>query len=311
MGRVTFYADDHAETGDGVFWVELAISPSRRFALLWRDAPDDDSTAGHRASGPGRYRLIEDGRGLRCDGHLERPTEGHVASNGAFILADGLFTDQLRSRVLVFDADGNEIVRRECWANVLVTYMEAEGRYAAAHLASNPADERDDERFILFDLTRRSEVWSKPLEIGRPDEVEFDVPGEAAWLTNQAFGRRRYGLADGAVDPAQLEERMRELDERTLADGDGFAILGLIEGEVATGIRPDRREKLVQACLRASDRLGAYPRYAARALRVAGEILEEVDPARTLAYWDRALALDPRVGISKRASALRERSRLR
>jgi hypothetical protein len=38
---------------------------------------------------------------------------------------------------------------------------------------------------------------------------------------------------------------------------------------------------------------------------VAGEIVEATDPARTLAYWDRALALDPKVGIAKRTAALR------
>ncbi len=302
MGRLTLYADGHAETGDGVYWVELSKSPSDLFVLLWRDAPDDDSSAGHRAGGLGRYRLIENGAGLRCDGHLERPNDGHVANDGTFIVADWLFTDELRSRLQIFSADGSEMVRRECRANVLATYIEADGRYAAAHLSSNPDDERDDERFILFDLTGRSEAWSKPLEIGRPDEVEFDLPGGALWLTNRSFGRVRYGLADGSVN-------IVELNEHLMVNGDGFTILAIVEGEVAAGVAQDRRELLVDACLHAADKLGAYPKYAARALRFAGEIVEAVDPTRTLGYWDRALVLDPRVGIGKRATALRTRSR--
>jgi hypothetical protein len=66
---------------------------------------------------------------------------------------------------------------------------------------------------------------------------------------------------------------------------------------------------LVDACLRASGRLAEYPRHAARAFRLAGEIVEGSDASRTLAFWDRALALDPKVGISKRAAALRDKSR--
>jgi hypothetical protein len=298
MGRVALHADGHAETGDGIYWAELSMSPSDTFVLLWRDATDDDSTIGYRTGGLGRYRLIEKGVGLRCDGRLERPNDGHVANNGAFIIADWLFTDELRSRLHIFSAEGESLVRRANRANVLATYMEPDGRYAAAHLAATPDDDRDDERFILFDVTSRSEVWSKALEIGRPDQVAFDVAGGALWLENQPFGRVRYGLTDSSVDANELRERL-------LAGADGFAILALIEGEVGAGVPPDRREHLVDACLRAADRLTSYPRHAARALRIAGEIVEPYAPARTIDYWDRALGLDPHVGVAKRAQSLR------
>ena len=151
-------------------------------------------------------------------------------------------------------------------------------------------------------MTRRSELWSKPLEVGRPDSAEFDVAAGALWITTTTFGRMRYGLADGFVDLAELRER-------ALVNGDGFAILGLVEDEVAAGVQVDRREVLVDACLRASGRLAEYPRHAARAFRLAGEIVEGSDASLTLAFWDRALALDPKVGISKRAAALRDKSR--
>ena len=34
-GQVTFFADGHAETGDGIAWVDVAMSPLRAFVLLW------------------------------------------------------------------------------------------------------------------------------------------------------------------------------------------------------------------------------------------------------------------------------------
>jgi hypothetical protein len=297
-GQVTFFADGHAETGDGIAWVDVAMSPSRVFVLLWRDASDDEASVGYRASGPGRYRLIEQGGGLRCEGALERPNDGHVANTGTFILADWLFTDDLRSRLCVIDAEGTELVRRECRANVAATFIEAEGQYAAVQMASNPSDDRDDERFVVFDLTRGSESWSKRLEVGPAAEVEFDVAAGALWITTSSFGRVRHGLADGSVATAPL----REL---ALETGDGFEILALVEQEIASGIDGDRRETLVRACLRASDRLASYPGHAARALRVAGELLEASDPTRTAKFWEHALALDSKVGIAKRLNELR------
>ena len=297
-GQVTFFADGHAETGDGIAWVDVAMSPSAAFVLLWRDASNDDTSVGYRASGPGRYRLIEHGAGLRCEGPLERPNDGHVANTGTFILADWLFTDDLRSRLHVIDAEGTELVRRECRANIAATFIDPDGRYAAVQMASNPSDDRDDERFVVFDLRRGSELWSKPPEVGPAAEVEFDVEAGSLLITNSSFGRVRYGLADGSVATAPL----REL---ALETGDGFEILALVEQEIASGINGDRRETLVRACLRATDRLISYPSHAARALRMAGELLEASDPHLTQEYWERALALDAKVGIAKRLKELR------
>jgi len=103
---------------------------------------------------------------------------------------------------------------------------------------------------------------------------------------------------DGSVETAPL----RALAFET---GDGFEILALVEDEIASGVDDDRRETLVRACLRASDQLASYPSHAARALRVAGELLEASDPTRTATYWERAVALDSKVGIAKRLKELR------
>jgi hypothetical protein len=298
-GQVTFFADGHAETGDGIAWVDVAMSPAHAFVLLYRDASDDDTAVGYRPSSPGRYRLIEDGAGLRCEGRLDRPNDGHVANTGTFILADWLFTDDLHARLHVFAADGTELVRRECRANVAATFIDPDGRYAAVQMASNPSDARDDDRFVVFDLARGSELWSKPLEVGCAAGVEFEVADGAVWITASRFGRVRYGLVNGSVEMAPL----RAL---ALETGDGFEILALVEDEIASGVHGDRQETLVGACLRASDRLAAnYPSHAARSLRIAGELLEASDPNRTQAYWERALALDSKVGIAKRLKELR------
>jgi hypothetical protein len=86
--------------------------------------------------------------------------------------------------------------------------------------------------------------------------------------------------------------------------------MSLVEEDVAAGVSRDRRKVLVAAYLCAADRLVEYPRYQACALRLAGEITEGFDSTRTLVSWDRALAIEPKVGIGKRAAALRDTSRV-
>ena len=308
MGQFTIITPGWVETGDDLFWFVFK-SPNDAFLLLLRDVTDDGSRGGYRRSGLGRYRLIEVGRGLRCDGRLERPNDGAVADNGSFIVADWRFGDGPGGDLHVFDANGSEILRRDCHANIMSTFIDPAGAFAAAQLLSNPQDARDDERFIMFDLGTAAETWSKPLEVSpdgrrtaRPKKVEFDPANDAIWVSTPSLDRVRYGLRDGNVDLGVLRDRR-------LRSSDGFAILNAVGEELATGVGPARREILVTACHRASDRLGAYPRYQARAWRLAGETVEDCDPTQALAYWDRAIEINPKVGIGRRAAALRERLR--
>ena len=67
-----------------------------------------------------------------------------------------------------------------------------------------------------------------------------------------------------------------------------------------------RRALLVSACERASGLLTEYPSHRARALRIAGELVESTDEQAALTYWERALAVDPKVGIATRARTLHE-----
>lgn len=299
-GRIAFYLDGHAETGDGIVWVDLSKSPSGTYVLLWRDAADDGSAVGDRTAGPGRYRLIEQGGDLRCDGRLERPNDGKVADNGTFALADWQFGDGLHCRFLVMTADGQPVIDEAFGANAHRVAISDDGRFAAIHLASNPDAPEYDELFALYDVTRGRKLWSKPLECGRAEGVAFD-PGRAiVHVTTKTFGSFGYGLLDGSTDESAIREAI-------LARGTGFEILTLVTDEVGSGqLAPERGRRLVADCERASAMLGEYPGHAARALRLAGEILHaQGDLDGALALWDRALATDSKVGVRRRAAALR------
>ena len=294
MGHVKWLASGRVQTGDGILWGEVAISPNGSFALLTLDAYSIGQ------DGLGRYRLVEREARLRCDGRLERPNGGKVANDGTFALADRQFGDGLRCRFLVMTADGRPVIDEALGANALRVDISDDGRYAAIHLASNSEAPEFNELFTVYDVMRGLKLWSKPLECGRAESAMFDPDRGLVHVGTKTYGSFDFGLVDGTTDEWAIHEAI-------LARGNGFEIIGLVREELApVRLAPTRARRLVADCERASAMLGEYPGHAARALRLAGEILEaQGDREGALALWDRALAADPKVGIRRRADALR------
>lgn len=285
MARIQFFLGGHAETGDGISWDEFVMSPSGRFVLLTVDAY---SIGG---KGPGRYRLVETDAGLRCDGRLGHPSDGKVADSGIFALVDRPFSHDLRCQFLVMTADGRPVIDEAFGANALRVDICDDGRFAAIHLAGNPDAPEYDELFTVYDVTRGTKLWSKPLECGRAESATFDPARGLIHLTTKAYGSFDYRLADGAIDEWEVREAI-------LSRGSGFDILTLVTDEVEFGpLSRQRATRLVADCERASAMLGGYPDDAARALRLAGEILEaQGDRKGALDFWRRAHALRADMG---------------
>lgn len=291
-------ANGIAIDSDGVSW-EAASSPDGRWAILTRDSNDADDQIGYRTSGPGRYRLVE-GSLTRCEGRLLRPNDAKAADNGTFLIADWLFTDELACRVCIFDANGGPIVDETYGANVLATCLSDDGRYGAVHLASNPERPEFDDLVKVWDLVAHAPLWSKQLEGGRARSMVLDSTAKFLRAETDGIGWANYDLTTGMTDVAAIRETV-------LREGDGFEILDLVQEEVSAGpVEEARARDLIAYCESAASKLHDYPNHEARALRMAGEVAHQHgNPSAALPYWDRALALDPKVGVRARAKALR------
>ena len=290
--------DGAARDSEGNVW-EVVSSPDGSWAILTRDADDRYEHVGYRTSGPGRYRLVE-GSVTRCQGQLDRPNDARVANNGTFLVSDWLFGDDRRCRVCVFDKAGTPLIDGRYAANVLATGISDDGRFGALQLASNPDAPDFDDRAIVWDLELGITLWSKQLEGGPARTIVLDTAAGVLRSMTSRAGRVEYDLATGSTDIGALRDTFLE-------QGNGFEVLDLVMDEVATGsVREDRAAVLIAYCEAAAAKLQPYPSHQARALRVAGEIAEtQHDPVTALRYWDRALAIDPKVGVRMRAKALR------
>lgn len=273
-------------------------SPNGRYALLWRDGNDEGTRGGARESGLGRYYLI-DGDLVVAAGQVERPNSGHVADNGTFTLNDWRFTSGLAGTFLAFRADGSPIIARDFAANIYESGLSPDGRLAVCQACNAPNSE-DSSRLVIFDLEAGIETGSCVPESGWAASYEFPTDRPVVrlvYLKGEAFD---YGL-DG-----RFLEREKWV-EASLAKGDVYLVQRIVRaaGDVPP---PDLAKRCVVSLdsflVNAGD---PDPRTRAFALKLKGSCLEVLgDCPGALRSYDAALALDPKIGVKRRADQLRK-----
>lgn len=271
-------------------------SPNGRFRLIWSDRNPEGTVGGYRTSGHGRWALLDDDR-LLVSGQLERPNEGKVADSGTFILHDWLFGDGLNGRFVAYRPDGSEIVARDFAANLFTNGLSADGHFAICQTAHSPGSE-DGCKLVLFDLGVGEEIvrW-EPETTQWVENYEFDVPGRSVFLHHQDDERLGYRFDGTMID----REGWRT---RRIARGDLFVIRDMVK-ELETAPSPDLLQRLF-AGLEQAVAAGEIVEQA-RAWRLRGELNELMgEPREALEAYDRALSLDPQVGVSRRADKLRK-----
>jgi hypothetical protein len=229
----------------------------------------------------GRYFLLA-GDAIIAEGQIERPNDGKVASDGTFILNDWRFNSELGGAFCAFRADGSPIVSQRFTANLLNNGLSANGRLAVCQTCNSHTD--DASVLAVFDLTQGREIvrW-KP---------------ESGWAESYAF-------ADDSLDGRFLD---RDLwIERSLGRGDLAVIQQLIDSEDKKPSAELARRLVagIDVALKATsdDHICAW------AYKLRGISLEaEKNWPEALRSYDLALGLDPKIGVKRRADALRKAS---
>lgn len=272
-------------------------SPNGRYLLAWRDANDAGSRGGARESGHGRYLLIEDGL-VVAEGRAERPNDGKVADNGAFILNDWLFySERLEGVFLAFRKDGSPILSRRFEANLFNNGLAPDGSLAVCQTCN--AEDDDGDRLTIFDLEAATELASVRPESGWARDYAFPTDRQSVELAYDGEVRFAYDLTGQFID-------RRRWIAAGLAKGDVYLIQRLI---AQAGPTPDPADRAawIEGLGIALSRLADDPRQRALAFKLRGSCFDQ-DGASSLALadFDAALALDPKIGVKRRADALRK-----
>ena len=267
---------------------QCATSPNGRFALLWRDhAIINESYRG------GRYLLIDDGR-VVVDEEMARPQDGKITDGGVFILNDSGPGDELSGTFRAFAPDGRALLTRFFAANLYNNGLSGDGRLAVCQTCNAP-DSPDSNILCVFDLAEGREVACWTPESGWANGYEFPASGDRVRML-----RRDREPIDYSLDGTFIDRRKWYGDE--VSRGTYHVIREALKaGEAVTGLTLAQLREGGKTAAANSDE-----RFKADSLRLLGEIEEQAGDARAaLAAYEEALAINPRIGVAKRAAALR------
>ena len=287
------------------FFGHANISPDKRWVVGCDDS-DGGSLGGHRMKGNGRVILVDYPSDrivyeLKC---FARPVDAAVSDSGSFIVHDCGFGSALSGDVIAINTSGDEIYRRHYCANIFNIGLSQCGRYAAVQTAN--ADNKDSNILEVLDLQKRQQM--------------FTVRPVGTWADCYLFDTN----ADGEL--CQLRVNLRDLGyfrystAGEFLDAESLQIAQLDKGDYTTKImaaqellKTDTTEESARKALSVADTAltqGARERYdwGALAHRIRGESFESLGQlSDALEAYEQALAMNPKVGVLRRATTLRKK----
>lgn len=298
----------HSDGGDFIrilsknFYGACTHSMNRRYTIAWCDAHsyDDGIIVGYRTSGYGRYILLDGGQVI-AEGKIARPNDGKVANNGTFIFNDWCLGNESTSVFLVFNVTGHKLITKKFKGNLYNNGVAFDGRFAACQLCS--VDSKYDSALVIFDLYKNDEINSWVPESGWADYYDFSTDGivRLGYLNLGAF---RYSMAGEFLDQDIWQDAQ-------LSKGNCDGTLAMIEYL----LKEENGKPSVELALKltnAADRTlsmltNADTRKQARALKLRGLCLDAQGILKdALDCYDKALLLDSKIGVKRRAEQIRK-----
>jgi hypothetical protein len=283
------------------FFGESIRSPNGRFTLAWKDANESGTEGGARSKGKGKYIVLA-GKDLIAQGAVARPNDGKIANDGSFILNDWGFGGGLQGVFLAFDRSGKPLVKRRFEANLFNNGLSVDGSTAACQTA-NAYDGEDGSKLTIFNLRTGEEVGSWIPASGWADFYAFPVDG-VIQLGYSKLGLFSYRWDGTFLDADEWQEaRLSKGDYSTVMMAVEFAIKsddGQLEGGLA--------HRLLKSLDRISRQIPeADIQRKATLKKLQGQCWEALgDLAIALTAYDAALAINPKVGIKRRADQIRK-----
>jgi hypothetical protein len=283
------------------FFGPYSESKNGKFLIAWSDADREKGIGGFREGGEGSYILAEDAV-VVVSGRLQRPNDGKVADNGAFIINDWMFGEGLKGTFYAFDRLGNQLVQHRFAANLFNNGIAEDGTFAVCQCAFN-SDTEDGGVLAFFELLKGILLWKTQPEPGWADSYGFDLERKELILRYREKGEYRYTFTGQFVDKEKWEverlnfasafelsfiakERLKQKGS-SLGEEDAKEILSLLHSALVKG-------------------LDEYPNEKATIYRSVGEIKESLgNISEAILNYELALELNSKVGVKRRLEALK------
>jgi len=277
------------------FFGPYSESLDGKYLIACQDSDPSRGIGGYRTEGKGHFVLVESGKVLFSK-ECQRPNDGRVSNNGTVIVCDWLFGDQIGSKLLAYNVDGQQILERRFTANAYNNGISADGQFAVVQLCNSDTD--DGNKLDLFDLRKRTILSSFIPETGWANSYEFDPNSKILSLCYRNGRSYRYSFDGGFLDFSRYQTERVE-------DASPTELVLIVQEKLRESVSADV-DKLLSLLERAySEDLTEYPDYLALAHRLRGELYEVAgDAHRAIEAYRDALALNPKIGVKKRLSKL-------
>lgn len=291
--------------GHPYFFGHANISTDKRWVVGCDDS-DGGSPGGHRMKGNGRVILVDylSDRIVYELKFFERPVDAAVSDSGSFIVHDCGFGSALCGDVIAINTSGDEIYRRHYRANIFNIGLSQCGRYAAVQTAN--ADNKDSNILEVLDLQKGQQMFTVRPAGAWADSYLFDTNAEGELchlrVNLRDLGYFRYSATGEFLDAESLQ--LAQLDK-----GD-YTIKLMAAQEL---LKTDTTEESARKALSVADaalKQGAGGRYdwGALAHRIRGDSFEFLGLlSDALEAYEQALAMNPKVGVLRRAATLRKK----
>lgn len=287
------------------FFGQAHQSPSKRWCVGCDDS-NGVGRGGSRESGNGRVILVDHQANkvmheLVC---FARPIDAAVSDTGTFIVLDSGFGSARQGDVVAVDREGRERYRRHYCANVFNIGISKCGRYTAVQTANAPND--DGNRLEVLDLDRGCVMFSVLPATGWANRYSFDVDAEghlkAMGVEHKHLGSFRYSASGEFLDTQVFQTAQLE-------KGDYSTKLMAARDLLKTDATPNNARKALNAAEAAlAEGAKNSSDWESIAHRVRGESYELLGQLpEALKAFDLALSLNSKVGVQKRALALRKK----
>lgn len=282
------------------YFVEGRLSANGRFLVGACDGHEED---GRMKSGSVVLVEARTGREL-FRATLKRANNPHVSDEG-FVLVENWksWGGPLAGALLAFDATGKRLWERSFKANVYGSGMAADGRTVLVSTCNSDHEPHSSKTWLL-DASTGEPVWVRE---GFGD-VRFEGSRLMVGLSGDqtSAGNRFFRLDDQGNEPPEYHVALAEQEAR-VNRGKPWWVFPKVQERLGEPDPPLAELELTLADVEHGDTLPSDGDRA-RIERWRGEIAERRgDAAETLRRWERALELDPKVGIKRRYDALAKR----
>lgn len=285
------------------FFGQINRSPNGKFVFACQDGDYiGGRISGHRASGMGRIILISEGRVL-WQREFERPNDGVVADSGHAVVNDCLFSDKLSGAFYVLSPAGDILLEKTFAANLSKCGINGIGTIAWCFTASS-YDTQDSEKLFIFSIQPPKILLKIAAMFGGVRDVSF-TGDKICVITDRGIS---YEFSfDGVL--LNRDSVTAQIEKSVITSGTEWELLNLIDSQVHALVADEtsnlRLAHVLELLDLAADR-HVHSVTLSRLERYVGEFLLAMgDQKRALQRFDRAFALDQKVGLKRIMSKLR------